>query len=113
MPRYLIDVNLPYYFSLWNSADYIHQIDIDPKAKDKDIWNYARGQNLIIITKDSDFSNRVLLSIPPPKVVHVRIGNKSMKEFYRIIDKCWQEVLHLIETHKLVTIYENQIEGVN
>lgn len=43
MPKYLIDVNLPYYFSLWDSSDYIHQIDLDPKAKDKDIWSYARG----------------------------------------------------------------------
>lgn len=113
MPKYLIDVNLPYYFSLWNTSDYIHQIDIDPKAKDKDIWKYARKQSLIIITKDSDFSSRVLLSTPPPKVIHIRIGNRSMKEFHRIIDKCWQEVLHLIENHKLVTIYENQIEGMN
>ncbi len=104
---------MPYYFSLWNTADYIHQIDLDPKAEDKDIWKYAREQNLIIITKDSDFSSRVLLSTPPPKVIHIRIGNRSMKEFHRIIDNCWQEVLHLIEDHKLVTIYEFQIEGVN
>ena len=112
MPGYLVDVNLPYYFSLWNSPDYIHQIDIDPKAKDKDIWNYARAQNLIIITKDSDFSNRVLLTTPPPKVIHIRIGNKRMKEFHGIIDKCWQQVLLLIEDHKLVTVYENRIEGI-
>ena len=115
MPKFLIDVNLPYYFSLWHSADYIHQIDIDPKAKDKDkdIWNYAQNQKLVIVTKDSDFSNRILLSTPPPRVIHVRIGNKSMKEFHEVVDKCWPEVLHLIESHRLVTIYENQMEGVN
>ena len=112
MPKYLIDVNLPYYFSLWNTEDYIHQIDIDPRAKDKNIWQYAQAHNLII-TKDSDFSSRVLLSTPPPKVIHIRTGNRSMKEFHQIIDKYWKEVLQLIENNKLVTIYENQIEAVN
>ncbi len=28
MPKYLIDVNLPYFFALWNTQDYIHQNDI-------------------------------------------------------------------------------------
>ena len=27
--RFLVDVNLPYYFSLWHHPDYIHQKDID------------------------------------------------------------------------------------
>lgn len=112
-PTFLIDVNLPFYFSLWNKPEYIHQININPSAKDKDIWKYAREQNLIIITKDSDFSSRILLSTPPPKVIHIRIGNKSMKAFHQIIDKCWPDVLHLIKSHKLVNVYENQIEGIN
>jgi len=37
MVKYLIDVNLPYYFSLWNTPEYVHQIDINPKEKVKDI----------------------------------------------------------------------------
>ena len=112
MPKYLIDVNLPYYFSLWHTSDYIYKIDIDPKAKDKVLWNYAINQNLII-TKDSDFSRRILFSIPPPKVIHIRIGNRSMNEFHHITDTCWPEVLHLIQNHKLVTVYADQIEGMN
>ncbi|GHB51953.1 hypothetical protein [Persicitalea jodogahamensis] len=26
MPNYLIDINLPYYFSLWNNEVYVHQV---------------------------------------------------------------------------------------
>ncbi len=36
MPKYLIDVNLPYYFSLWNTLDYIHQNDILNTSPDTD-----------------------------------------------------------------------------
>ena len=112
MPKFLIDVNLPAYFSLWNSDEYIHQFNLNPKAKDKEIWQYAKEQNLIIITKDSDFSNRVLLN-SPPKVIHIRIGNKTMKEFYRIINSCWPDVIIMIEAYKMVTVYEDHLEGLN
>jgi len=29
MPEFLVDVNLPYHFSLWKGNDYIHQNDIN------------------------------------------------------------------------------------
>ena len=113
MPLYLIDVNLPYYFSLWNNGEYVHQTDLAPRAKDKDIWQYAIDNNLIIVTKDSDFSNRMLLSEPPPKVVHIRTGNMSMKEFHHTISNSWKEVIEMIRSHKLVVVYKDYLEGVS
>lgn len=112
MPRYLIDVNLPRYFSLWNTPDYIFQHDIDARSKDHQIWAFAKKSNLIIVSKDSDFSNRILLSEPPPKVIHIRLGNMDMNNFYTQISKCWQQVLELSESHKLITVFENHIEGI-
>lgn len=53
MATFLIDANLPYYFSLWHSDDYIHQNDIDDTWTDKQIWDYAQEHNLTIITKDT------------------------------------------------------------
>ena len=32
MSKYLIDVNLPYYFGLWNNQDFIHLKDIDDEV---------------------------------------------------------------------------------
>lgn len=64
MPRFLIDVNLPYYFSLWNNPDYIHQIDINDSWTDTQIWDYAKDKGLTIISKDAGFTNRILLSEP-------------------------------------------------
>ena len=81
MPSYLIDVNLPYYFSYWRSDEYIHQIDLQNDADDYEIWQYAKERGLTIVTKDADFSDRMLLSEPPPRVIHIRIGNVSMRVF--------------------------------
>ena len=66
MAKYLIDVNLPYRFSTWQGEDFIHVKDIDDEWSDTQIWNHARKHNLAIVTKDADFSDRILLAGPPP-----------------------------------------------
>jgi predicted nuclease of predicted toxin-antitoxin system len=112
MPRYLIDANLPRWFSLWNSAEYVHQHDIDPAWHDVQIWEYAKQNGLTIVTKDSDFSSRILLLGPPPKVIHIRLGNMDMRGFHEALDGCWAEVLETSASHKLVVVYENRIHAI-
>ncbi len=65
MPAYLIDANLPYYFSFWRTDEYVHRKDIDDEWSDRQVWSYAKENNPTIITKDTDFSNRTLLKEPP------------------------------------------------
>jgi predicted nuclease of predicted toxin-antitoxin system len=113
MPKFLIDVNLPYYFSLWKNEDYIHQKDLNDEWKDSQIWNYALQNNLTIITKDSDFSNLILLKEPPPKVIHIRFGNVKMGDFFDLITTIWDDVLILNQRYKLVNVFKDRIEGVN
>jgi len=112
MPFFLVDVNLPYYFSLWNSPDYIHQTTINHSWTDSQIWDYAKANNLTIITKDADFTNRILISEPPPKIIQIKIGNCSLNELYLILNKNWEYVLELNKEHKLVTVYPERIEVV-
>jgi len=111
--KYLIDVNLPYYFSIWNTPEYIHQNDIGDDWTDEKIWDYAKEKNLTIISKDADFSNRILIKSPPPKVIHIRLGNMKIKELYNSLDAIWMEVLQLSEMNKLVNVFKDRIEGIN
>lgn len=111
MADFLIDVNLPYYFSLWNNDLYVHQKDINDEWTDEQIWKYAQENNLTIITKDSDFSNKILLHTPPPKIIHIRFGNMKMKDFFETISKLWEDVLLLNKDHKLVNVFKDRIEA--
>lgn len=111
MAKFLIDVNLPYYFSLWNNIDYVHQKDLDDEWTDEKIWKYSLENDLTIITKDSDFSNKILLHTPPPKVIHIRFGNMKMKDFYETILRLWNDVLILNDDHKLVNVFKDRIEA--
>ncbi len=112
MAKYLIDANLPYYFELWHNENFLHLRDIDDSLPDHEVWNYAKANNLIIVTKDADFSARIMLSGPPPKVIHLRMGNMRMHEFHSFLSHVWEEVENLIETHKLVNVYRDVIEGI-
>ena len=113
MKKYLVDVNLPYYFSLWKNEEFIHQRDINDGWTDTQIWNYAKENNLTIITKDSDFSHRIILSMPPPKVIHIRFGNMKFKDFFKIISDNWQAIVKLNDDFKLVNVFADRIEGVS
>ena len=112
MPKFLIDINLPYHFALWNSPEFIHQKDLNSKWSDEKIWTYAKNSNLTIITKDVDFSNKIMLNFPPPKVIHIRFGNLKMKPFFVVTNKLWNDILEMNNDHKLVNVFADRIEGI-
>ena len=112
MLKFLIDANLPVYLSTWNSPEFVHQNSIDPEWKDSRIWEYATTNNLTIVTKDIDFSNRILFNNPPPKVIHIRYENMKLKIFYENISIVWDSVVELNANHKLVNVFTDRIEAI-
>jgi predicted nuclease of predicted toxin-antitoxin system len=112
MSKFLIDINLPYYLALWNSDEFIHQKDLDDKWSDEEIWKYAKINNLTIITKDVDFSNKIMLHNPPPRIIHIRFGNLKMKPFYEVMNNLWVTIIEMNSNHKLVNVFTDRIEGI-
>ena len=57
-----------------------HVRDIGLKASpDAEVWEYAARNELVIITKDSDFRQRSFLHGHPPKVIWIGLGNCSTR----------------------------------
>jgi len=112
MTHFLIDANLPYYIGIWHNRNYVYVQDIDPAWSDTEIWHYALTHNFVIVTKDADFSDRVLLSESPPRVVHIRVGNLRLKEFRNTIINLWPRVEDLIEEAQLVQVFCDRVEAI-
>lgn len=53
------------------------------QANDRDVWEFARDGGYLVVSKDTDFNDLVLLRGFPPKVIWLRIGNCSTN---RIVD---------------------------
>ena len=55
MRKFLIDENLPKTLQLHTNDKFIHICYIGKKMTDSEIWEYAKKNYYIIITKDTDF----------------------------------------------------------
>lgn len=112
MARFLIDVNLPYYFSVWRGPEYLHQRDLGDEWPDSEVWRFAKERALTIVSKDSDFSTRSMLQPPPPRVIHICLGNLRLRELHRAISDVWLEVRELSGRHRLVRVFADRIEAI-
>ena len=113
MIEFLVDVNLPYKFKLWHDERFQHVREIDDEWSDRQIWQYAKERSLTIITKDVDFSNRIITSKPPPKIIHIKIGNMKLAEFRKFMLTNWHEIERMNVKYKLVDVYIDKITGIN
>ncbi len=67
-------------------------------ASDQKIWAFAKENDFIIVTKDSDFHEFSLMYGPPPKVIWLKCGNQS-NQFIRDL------LLNMLE---LITAFEEE-----
>lgn len=49
------------------------------------IWEYAKANDFIIVSKDSDFHQRSLLYGHPPKFIYLRVGNCPTSRIVQIL----------------------------
>jgi predicted nuclease of predicted toxin-antitoxin system len=49
------------------------------------IWEYAKANDFVIVSKDSDFHQRSLLYGHPPKFVYLRIGNSPTTKIVQLL----------------------------
>jgi predicted nuclease of predicted toxin-antitoxin system len=49
------------------------------------IWEYAKTNGFVIVSKDSDFHQRSLLYGHPPKFIYLRIGNCPTSKITQIL----------------------------
>ncbi len=49
------------------------------------IWDYAKANDFVIVSKDSDFHQRSLLYGHPPKFIYLRIGNSPTSKIIQTL----------------------------
>ena len=56
-------------------------------APDKTILDFAKRDNFVIVTQDSDFNDLTALNGFPPKIIWIRSGNLKTNEIADLITK--------------------------
>ncbi len=113
MAIYLIDANLPRWFSLWATDDFIFAHDFAATWADTQLWEYARTEGLVVVTKDADFQIMSHAEKSPPKLVHVRFGNMKMKQFFNAMTNRWPEVTALLPQYRLIEVWTDRVIAIS
>lgn len=118
--RFLCDVHISYKIVNHLNAigfETIHVNEILNKwfTKDKDICHYADSNDLILITKDSDFRDSYFVKNTPKKLIKINLGNISNVELIKVlsdnissIQKLDSEERFLVEVEKNYITYIKQ-----
>ncbi len=75
------------------------------KSEDIDIWKYARSNNFIIVTKDSDFQELSILLGEPPKIIWLKCGNQPKQYIADLLINNKERIKELIQHHSVLEIY--------
>jgi predicted nuclease of predicted toxin-antitoxin system len=77
-------------------------------AEDPEIFEAAKAQGVIFMTKDSDFVDLVDRLDSPPQIIWLTFGNTSNARLKEILNLCFLDALELLNTgEKLVEISGN------
>ncbi|NDP28328.1 MAG: hypothetical protein GZ087_13010 [Flavobacterium sp.] len=109
---FLVDVNLPKYFSFFNEDRFAFVSDIDLQMSDTEIWNYAFKNKLVILTKDTDFYHRFLVAKNAPKIIYFQLGNCSLKQLHQYFNDNWDKIQSEIENSRLIIAKDTYIECI-
>ncbi len=112
MTGLLVDENLPSTLPFPPNLRVIHATDLGSRPTDDELWREARRLDCVILTKDADFFDRLLLDGPPPKVVWLRTGNMRRKEIEHLVETVWDRVVETLSHADLVEIHHDRIEGI-
>ena len=76
---------------LFPNSTHVQDIGL-ARAADIPLWDFARENGFVIVTKDVDFSDRSALIGFPPKIIWVRIGNCSTAEIQSALRRHYEQV---------------------
>ena len=81
---------------LYPDSQHIREVGMK-ESQDVDIWEFAKANGFVIVSKDFDFQQRSLLFGHPPKVVRLRVGNCSVQPIEDLLRK-YSAVIHAFDS---------------
>ena len=64
---------------IYPDSTHVSFVDLENKD-DSEVWQFARKENYVIVTKDADFNDMSVLQGFPPYVVWIKTGNSLVPE---------------------------------
>lgn len=111
MKGFLFDENLPRRVRFTTRLPCLGALAVASPRTDTALWEYARKKDLLV-TKDADFSHRMMMTSPSPWLVHLRFGNLRRKEYHVLLAAIWPRIEAMLPGYKLINVYADRMEAV-
>lgn len=80
----------------------LHVRDVGMKATiDPIVWDYAKDNDLMIVSKDADMHDLSLVLGNPPKVIWIRLGNCSTSQVENLLRQSFNAIKLFYEDENL------------
>ena len=112
MTHLLIDENLPASLVRLLPVVCSHATDLGAQPTDSLLWTHARERKWTVLTRDTDFFDRIMLLGPPPKVIWVRLGNIRKADLESLLVRLWPGICNLLIDADLVEVHPTALEAV-
>lgn len=94
--KLLFDENLSVKLVAKLHAEYPRSTHVDGvglhSATDLRIWEYAKANGFVLVSKDDDFRNLSLVKGAPPKVLWLNLGNVSTDTIAKVLKDRYAEI---------------------
>ena len=112
--KFLVDVHLPKKLSLllqWKGYDSLHTLDLPNKnrTKDNQLNQISMKEKRVLISKDLDFIESIILSNKPYKLISVTTGNISNKKLLEIFSENIDIMVQYLKHSKVIEITNDTI----
>ena len=106
--RVLIDANLPPALATWirehgADADHVFKLGLE-RASDVELWDLAKANGAVLISKDEDFLMLKLADPGGPRFVWIRFGNTTRRHVLARVEQSWQAILASLENEHVVEV---------
>jgi predicted nuclease of predicted toxin-antitoxin system len=79
---------------------HVRQVRLN-QASDLEVWEFARAGDFILVSKDSDFSDLMVLRGHPPKLVWLRVGNCKTSFIEAVLHRHSEDIEALVRDEGL------------
>ena len=112
--KFLLDAHLPKKLSLflsWKGYDSLHTLDLPNKnaTKDSEINQISIDEKRVVISKDLDFIESLLISNKPYKLIYITTGNITNKKLLEIFSQNIEKIVEYSTNNRLIEITHENI----
>lgn len=112
--KFLLDAQLPKKVSLflqYKGYDSVHTLELPKqnRTKDSEINNVSIEEKRVVVSKDKDFVESLLLSDQPYKLLYINTGNINNKQLQGLFTKNLEQIISLLSDNRFIELTHDAI----